>query len=221
MKKKKGKKDVIIFSLLIITTIVLIPLINFNLIIYNRDLLKNELDKLNVYENFEDKTYPSRALGEILDYFTNENAGNPEIEGFNERENSHMRDVKLLINRIIFFEFCLIFLWIILFLIFILDKKNIIYKLSKILFYSGGSLIILILFFIIVSIFAFNYSFIIFHKLFFTGETWLFPVDSTIIELFPAQFFQNMFIKIIINTGLSAVLFFIVGFFIVRFRKLK
>jgi len=219
MGKKKEKKDVIIFSLLIIITIVLIPLINFNLIVYNEKLYKEEFAKLDIYDNFEDKKYPDRALNEILGYFKNKNTENPKIEGFNERENSHMRDVKLLIKGIIFFEVFLIFLGVIVFLIFF--KKNLLYQFGRILFYGNGALIILILFFIIISIFAFNFAFILFHRIFFIQCNWAFPSNSNMIQLFPSQFFQDLFLKIIINTGISAVLFFVIGFLIMRFKKLK
>jgi len=218
MKKKKGNK--VLLVLLIILAISLIPLINFHLIVYNENLYKNEFAKLNIYDNFEDKKYPDGALSGILDYFKNENNEIPQIEDFNEMENSHMRDVKLLINRVILFEIFLIFLWIILFLIFIV-KKDLIYQFSRIIFYSGGSLIILILFFMTISIFAFDFAFIIFHKIFFIQGNWAFPSNSNMIQLFPSQFFQDIFLKIIINTGISAVLFFIIGFLIMRVGKIK
>ena len=170
MEKKKDNKKLVIFILLVAITILLIPVINFHLIVYNEKLYKEEFAKLNIYDNFEDKGYPDRALNEVFVYFKNENNENPQIEGFNEMENSHMRDVKLMIKRILFFEAFLIFLWIILFLIFIV-KKDLIYQFSRIIFYSGGSLIILIIFFLIVSIFEFDFAFILFHKIFFIKAT--------------------------------------------------
>jgi len=262
MKRKKGNK--VLFVFLIILTIILIPLINFHLIVYNEKLYNEEFAKLNIYDNFEDKKYPDRALSEIIDYFKS-NIENPQIEGFNERENSHMRDVKILINGIIAFEIFLVFLWVVLYLIlsrttsprlmervhickntwflsmlknflnqeskeltppvqnlwkiFDIFKKNLIYQFGKIMSYGNGILIILILFFMIVSIFAFDFIFLLFHRIFFIQGNWAFPPDSNMISLFPSQFFQDIFLKIIVNTGISAVVLFIVGFLIVRFKK--
>jgi integral membrane protein (TIGR01906 family) len=40
---------------------------------------------------------------------------------------------------------------------------------------------------------AWNRMFVLFHEVFFTGETWLFPYTDTLIRLFPVAFWQDGF----------------------------
>lgn len=211
-------KNHLLFILLIIITIILVPLINLHLIIYNEDFYKKEFYKLGGYDTFKDKSYPDRALDEILNYFKNEKYDIPKIENFDENENSHMHDVKLLIKGLIFLEIVLIYAWILLFLAFISYKIDITHQLGKILFYSSTVIIFLLIIFIITVKFAFDNAFIIFHKLFFPQGNWLFSPDSTMIKLFPQEFFSDVFIKLLVNTTITTILIFIIGALILKIR---
>jgi len=57
---------------------------------------------------------------------------------------------------------------------------------------------------------GFNSFFTDFHRLFFTGNSWLFPYSATFIRLFPLQFWQDGFLW---AGGISLVFGFLCGFF--------
>lgn len=74
------------------------------------------------------------------------------------------------------------------------------------LFYSGvlGITLVALLFTILLS---FHYSFIAFHKIFFTNNYWQLPPDSLLITIFPESFFAAAFQRIILySLVLSLVL---------------
>jgi len=77
-----------------------------------------------------------------------------------------------------------------------------------------GGVLILVLFGLVVLFFlvAFNYSFVIFHELFFAAGTWTFLYSDTLIRLFPERFWQDTFV---IGGGLS-ILLGIVVYFVAR-----
>jgi integral membrane protein (TIGR01906 family) len=57
---------------------------------------------------------------------------------------------------------------------------------------------------------AWDWLFVTFHHLFFTGDTWLFPMDNTLIRLFPVEFWQDIVITavggILVTCALTALL---------------
>lgn len=65
-------------------------------------------------------------------------------------------------------------------------------------------------FMFILLIISFNFTFTLFHKLFFPQGNWVFPVDSMIIQTFPAVFFVALSVKIFIlamGLALLSILF--------------
>lgn len=111
---------------------------------------------------------------------------------YNNRELSHMVDVKnlvqaaLMVWRIVFISFLLIII-----VLAITKHQQII---RSLLFISGISTLGII--FLILAMVAINFSelFNYFHYLFFTGDTWLFYETDTLIRLFPLKFWQDAFI---------------------------
>ena len=53
---------------------------------------------------------------------------------------------------------------------------------------------------------SFNALFTLFHRLFFTGDTWLFLYSDSLIRLFPMRFWQDAFIAMGLFTVLGALL---------------
>lgn len=51
---------------------------------------------------------------------------------------------------------------------------------------------------------GFSLVFVGFHRVFFEGETWLFPRSDTLIRLFPERFWQDAFIFIVLLTAVPA-----------------
>jgi integral membrane protein (TIGR01906 family) len=51
---------------------------------------------------------------------------------------------------------------------------------------------------------AFSFVFVGFHRIFFTGDTWLFLYSDTLIRLFPEPFWRDAFVAIGLLTGVQA-----------------
>jgi len=121
---------------------------------------------------------------------------------YNERELSHMADVKVV------FQGMLTAWWILLAILAGLGlwawhgkwMKTYLHGLGK-----GGWLTVGLILFILVAVaISFNALFTAFHRIFFTGDSWLFLYTDTLIRLFPLRFWQDGFIAMGILTLLSA-----------------
>jgi integral membrane protein (TIGR01906 family) len=127
--------------------------------------------------------------GEDIDYL----AGLETDDGqplFNERELTHMVDVKVLLRQAILLDLVLGALVAaslgILLSLPELRSRTPLYLFAASLVAPGlavSSLIIVPL--------RFQWFFVEFHHVFFEGETWLFPRTDTLIQLFPEQFWFN------------------------------
>ncbi len=56
----------------------------------------------------------------------------------------------------------------------------------------------------LVAAFAFRFFFVRFHRIFFEGETWLFPGTDTLIQVFPEKFWFDAALLIVILTLIEA-----------------
>ena len=74
---------------------------------------------------------------------------------------------------------------------------------------GGWATIIIILVILVGVALSFNWLFTEFHRIFFTGDTWLFLYSDTFIRLFPMEFWQIAFIA---GGVLAILLGLIVGF---------
>lgn len=111
---------------------------------------------------------------------------------YNQRELSHMWDVKTLLQRTIE-------VWAILGIVILLGGV-VAWQLKKLRSYfallsRGGWATVIIIFVILVGVaLSFNWLFTEFHRIFFIGDTWLFYYSDTFIRLFPMEFWQIAFI---------------------------
>lgn len=128
---------------------------------------------------------------------------------YNERELSHMLDVKILIANAFT-------VWFI--LLFILAAVGIAARYKNQLsgfwqsFSRGGLLtIILIVSVLVFVILSFSSLFTQFHMLFFSGDTWLFEYSDTLIRLFPMQFWQDAFIWVAVLSILQSLAIYLLG----------
>jgi integral membrane protein (TIGR01906 family) len=122
-----------------------------------------------------------------------------------ERELSHMLDVKNLIQSMF------VAWWILLAGLILAGLAAWRWKTLKSYWRAlsnGGwltlGLIVAILVFVVLS---FDWLFTTFHRLFFTGDTWLFLYSDTLIRLFPIPFWQDAFIWMGVFTVILALLF--------------
>lgn len=124
---------------------------------------------------------------------------------FNERELSHMADVKALVSVALTVWYVSLGLVLIGSLVLVAILKFPV-ELKKALSRGGwlsGAFVVGLLLLILVN---FNELFNQFHYLFFKGDTWLFYTSDTLIRLFPLRFWSDAFIFVGIFTlvgGLS------------------
>lgn len=216
----------LIVSILMVLTIpFIIYLYNFNSAAFDEGIYKKEFSKYNVYENL--KNYDIESVNnDVLNYLKFEK--NNELiknDFFNEREKTHLLDVKNLIQAIlaIYYASIILFLLLMILLVCLLNFnfKLIIKKLLIILII--GSLLTLLdaVLFFILSNFNFDFVFDSMHKTFFSFGTYTFdPAYEKIVVLYPQNLFFDFLIKIIFNAILSsiAVLFFSIVFLFVFFK---
>lgn len=111
---------------------------------------------------------------------------------YSEAELSHFNDVKILVHQMFiawwillgFFALAVIITW----------ASHSLRSLARAVSIGGWvtlGLIVAILLFVII---GFSALFTDFHRLFFTGNSWLFPFSATFIRLFPLQFWQDAFL---------------------------
>lgn len=137
--------------------------------------------------------------------------GNPL---YNERELSHMLDVKILVQQMITVHSILLLLVLLIALwawragwLSVLGRS-----LSR-----GGKLTIGMVAAILLGVaISFNALFTGFHQIFFEGDTWLFRFSDTLIRLFPLRFWQDAFIFMGVITITGAVIFILIGNWLLR-----
>jgi integral membrane protein (TIGR01906 family) len=111
---------------------------------------------------------------------------------YNERELSHMLDVKVLVQQMIIVWLAVICL---LAAIGILAWQKNFLNLFWNSIKTGGWLTIGFIITILVAVaISFNWLFTEFHHLFFEGDTWLFLYSDSLIRLFPLPFWRDAFI---------------------------
>lgn len=122
---------------------------------------------------------------------------------YNERETSHMADVQNLAGKaLLLLAVCgPVFLVACAFL-FRKDRDLLRHALA-----GGVRVTFLLTVAVIVTILlAWDWIFVTFHHIFFTGETWLFPMDNTLIRLFPVEFWQDAVVTAVSGILLTSLL---------------
>ncbi|NPV78077.1 MAG: TIGR01906 family membrane protein [Anaerolineae bacterium] len=128
---------------------------------------------------------------------------------YNERELSHMLDVKILVQKMIVVHSIL--LLILLLIGFGAWRSGWLSTFGQFLI-KGGWLTIGIIAAILIGIaLSFEALFTGFHKIFFEGDTWLFRFSDTLIRLFPLRFWQDAFIFMGVITLAGAVALILIG----------
>jgi integral membrane protein (TIGR01906 family) len=204
-EKEEKKRKKVIFALLIIVVflnVMYLFLSSFSSTIYDRSIYE-KLEAKNT--NFNESFAVNKSL-EVVDYLQKE--GKLDETFFNSDEISHFQDVKNLIKKGFIFYYVELF---ILFMVFVFyyeySKKGFAHSVSRILIFSGIATIL-----IVVLLFLVNFSslFDSFHVVFFEGN-YSFPENSSIIKLFPEEFFSGFFRIIIMLTLFKAIILLLLG----------
>jgi integral membrane protein (TIGR01906 family) len=205
--------------------IALILFSNVLLIFYNSGFFYSEYQKLSVYNEIP-KEEAKLATESMLNYLTG-NAGNLS-DFYNQREKSHLKDVKKLVfyDKIII---VMIGLLIALLSFFFYKKlkstsaknftKHLLKKFANIFILQGVLMAALLL---ISFLFrkAFSFFYIIFHKMLFSNDLWLLdPRTDKLIVLLPEQFFIHTTAAILIRTLVFCTFFLMIGLILKRASK--
>ncbi len=150
-------------------------------------------------------TWSSYSIDYLLGLVSHEELTNQRLPDgkplFNERELTHMLDVRILteivikvwLGLLIFFMLVAIFCWKV-------NEMDAWYTAVR----RGGNLTIGFIFSILFYLaLNFNQLFTQFHQLFFEGDSWLFLMSDNLIRLFPIRFWRDIFIFI---GGISIIL---------------
>lgn len=132
------------------------------------------------------------ATEQLLAYYMDD-AEMPDV--FNENEQAHLEDVKDVIRIMQ----ALIVILLVIFLA-LLPRTN------PRLVLTRGFLLLLILV-LVLPVIPFDTIFTEFHELFFEPGTWVFPLESTLIQYYPERLFQEIFTKILMMTLVFSAVF--------------
>ena len=124
---------------------------------------------------------------------------------YNERELSHMRDVKILIQNA-FLGWGILGILLVLAGVISWQQKNL-SPFFRALSRGGWATLVIIGLILVGVVVSFNGLFTDFHRILFTGDTWLFYYSDTLIRLFPMQFWQDAFIWMGIFAIIQALIF--------------
>lgn len=128
---------------------------------------------------------------------------------YNERELSHMLDVKLVVQQAYRAWWLMLILLLGASFWFVLKKH---YAMLAALWQLGSGLTLVLMALVLLSVLlTFNQLFTKFHELFFTSGTWTFNYSESLIRLFPLTFWSDAFIGVSVFTALFAVLAMLVA----------
>ncbi len=124
---------------------------------------------------------------------------------FNERELSHMYDVKLVTQRLV--RSGLALLAVVIFCVGLLAASPGNHAALARSLLGGGILTVALLVGGIAAVaLAFDWLFTQFHLLFFQGDTWIFPTSDTLIRLYPERFWIDAFALLFGGALVEAIL---------------
>lgn len=152
-----------------------------------------------------------RWAGKSLDYLLNDEhigfLGELEFRDgepvFNQRELRHMQDVKRLTQAALL-------LWSVTLagaaaLVLILWRMGYAGQVWISLHRGARLTLIIMAVLVVLLVTSFSAIFVGFHRVFFEGNTWLFPYSDTLIRLFPERFWQQVFAFLsLVTAGLAA-----------------
>jgi integral membrane protein (TIGR01906 family) len=134
---------------------------------------------------------------------------------YNERELSHMLDVKIVLQRAL--GVWGILLLVLTGLVFWSWRSGWLPDLFRALAHGSIATLVIIAMVLVGVAVSFYQLFTYFHKLFFTGDTWIFNYSDTLIRLFPLRLWQDGFIMMGVLTVLGATALIVI--YHKKFRK--
>ena len=208
----------VIFAILVLNLIILVYLTSFKLNAFNESFYKKEFEKYDVYGKFPEQDIDKINSGLLLYLKGRSDSYNKEL--FNQREISHLEDVKILMGKIdIFYYFILIISILLMVLLFLLDRKRFLKYLSSLSLYSGLVIFVFSLVLFILIVFNFDNVFTLFHRMFFVGGSWIFSSSDSLVNIYPSGFFYDIAKIIFFHGFLYGNILIVLGFLVYLYRK--
>jgi len=193
-----SKKLLLPFTTFLFVTLILLG--NFVFLLNNQSFYINEFEKLDINA--------TQAIS-VVNYV---NSKGELVDGFTPPEVSHLTDVRNLFSKLkIFYYLTLVLQFAVVIYLFTSKKFKIILPKSFVI--SGVFSLIFLLVLFLLSL-SFDTFFTNLHKPFFTANTWIFPQDSLLIQLYPVEFFQDFTNNLFRLIFFNAAVFFGIGLFI-------
>lgn len=197
---------------LIISIPIVIISSNLLFLTFNKNFYFSIYNQTAVYTQI-DKNLANSTTNELLGYFRGKN--NLEHKYFSEQAIYHLKDVKNLFN---YAQILTVFAFgTLLVSVAVLISKKQYQIIQKGLKLATLTTLILCSLSIIISVISFQQSFILFHKIVFSNNLWLFDQSDNLIRLFPIDFFIIFTKKLLINIIATTTL--ILGISFVRIKK--
>ena len=163
-------------------------LISVNIVVFDSDFYLSSESEVDFYEEEVDN---------LLSYFK---GGDLDEERYSGEEVIHLKDVKNLI-------WLSLALALILFLLLSYFEGTFSWKKRRDFFLYGGILNFLSLLLLTIILSSFEFFFRIFHEILFWNDYWLLPLDSTLIQMFPENFFIGAVVRIVLYMGIFSISF--------------
>lgn len=146
----------------------------------------------------------------VFNYLTHQSLL-PEI--YNEQEASHFQDVKNILLKANILAAILYTFILAIFIYYLKSTK----PLASILLPTGKITLTFLILFLLLIMFKFNFLFnTIFHPLLFPQGNWTFPSNSTIIQIFPQDFFISFALRLACTSLLFGFFTLVTGLYLKR-----
>lgn len=210
-----------------ISTIIIILVTSIDLNSFNKDFYASEYKKLNTSQSLgmTDKDL-NKATTTILDYLRDNRKNinvqisikGTETDAFNAKEASHMADVKRLYHVAIVVRNVALLALIGSILYLCIRLKKGAFTLLSINYMKTA--VLFAVFLIMMAAWAiadFDAFWTSFHRIFFRNDLWLLdPATDLMINLFPAQFFGNLIVRIITGFLVTYSILFLISYLYLR-----
>ena len=216
----KGFVYGILLGLIVLSGPIIVAVLSGSSVANDPVLYKKEFAKLGIYSNFE-QGFPDAAAENLTAYFKSSPKPILNLSQMTAGELSHLKDVRKLLSVWSLIAYSLIFIDLLLLFVIAFSIKqpySLMRMAGKALVFCG-LLCLAAVFLISFSFLFFSSSFAAFHSVFFPQGNWEFPETSTLIRLFPEQFFFDMGLKIVFRAFLISTLLLLLGFVLRRGLK--
>ncbi len=187
--------------LLILFLPIVVILSNFLFLANNHNIYDSIYKKEKIYKNFQSKIEVENATKALLGYFRGNNQ--LDINFYSTQAQIHLRDVKKLIKITQLIDIVAV-ISLVTTIAWMLYKKDF-SGIKKSVVISTTLIFALIALIAILLLSNFDKSFIIFHKILFKNDFWLFPPEDNLIKLFPEAFFIAFAKQLAMNILVSQV----------------